>query len=71
MVSQLNSWDKRKAEEPDYLARLEAFSQFNSLVSGQTEPNVDVLLPVVHNCCHFIHAVSCINFKLILKDPSA
>ncbi|XP_059169859.1 small subunit processome component 20 homolog [Physella acuta] len=63
LIEKLNSWDKRKAEEPDYLARLEAFSQFNSLVSGQTEPNVDALLPVVHNCCHFIHAIDDLSIR--------
>ncbi|XP_005089362.1 small subunit processome component 20 homolog isoform X2 [Aplysia californica] len=62
-IEKMNSWDKRKAEEPDFTARLEAFHNINSLVSGQAEPDVNVLLPVVYNCCYFIHAVDDLSIR--------
>ncbi|CAL1546797.1 unnamed protein product [Lymnaea stagnalis] len=63
LVEKLNSWDRRKAEEPDYLTRLEAFSQINSMISGADEPDVDILLPVVYNCCHFIYAIDDLSIR--------
>ena len=58
MIEKLNSWDARKTDEPDFLRRLEAFKEINAVIIGSAEPDVDLLLAVVNNCCYFIHNVS-------------
>ena len=66
IVEKLNSWDRRKAEEPDYNTRLDAFQEVNSVLSSVAEPDINFLLPVVYNCCHFINFVD----DLSIRDSS-
>ncbi|XP_067674264.1 small subunit processome component 20 homolog [Haliotis asinina] len=66
VVEKLNSWNPRRAEEPNYDARLEAFNKFNDTVREMTSINVDAIIPVMHNCCHFILKVE----DMSLRDNS-
>uniref|UniRef100_A0A2C9JTH6 Uncharacterized protein n=1 Tax=Biomphalaria glabrata TaxID=6526 RepID=A0A2C9JTH6_BIOGL len=62
LIDQLNAWDKRKVEEPDFILRLQAFNQLNTKIADE-EPNADLLLPVIHNCCHFIDAIDDLSIR--------
>ncbi|XP_046556646.1 LOW QUALITY PROTEIN: small subunit processome component 20 homolog [Haliotis rubra] len=66
VVEKLNAWNPRRADEPNYDVRLEAFNKFNDTVRGMTIINVDALIPIMHNCCHFILKVE----DMSLRDNS-
>ncbi|XP_071112967.1 small subunit processome component 20 homolog [Haliotis cracherodii] len=66
VVEKLNAWNPRRAEEPNYDVRLEAFNKFNDTVRGMTSIDVNALIPVMHNCCHFILKVE----DMSLRDNS-
>lgn len=63
LIEKLNAWDRRKAEEPDYFTRLEAFAEINSRVSNMEMVTVDILLPVMYNCCYFINHVDDMSIR--------
>ena len=55
---QLNAWNPRQAEEPDYTVRLDTFRSVMQQLKDWTEVDVDFLLPLIYNCCFFIKNVS-------------
>ncbi|KAH9508651.1 U3 snoRNP protein [Bulinus truncatus] len=63
LMGQLNAWDRKKVEEPDYIVRLQAFSQLNTKITGEETADADLLFPVIHNCCHFIYAVDDLSIR--------
>ncbi|RUS70515.1 hypothetical protein EGW08_021727, partial [Elysia chlorotica] len=63
LTEKLNAWDKRRAEEPDYLVRLEAFTKVNAVVARPGDLNVNILLPIIYNSCHFIYAVDDLSIR--------
>ena len=57
-------------EEPDYMLRLEGFTEANGLIKQMATMETDVCLAVIYNCCYFITAVSTqLQFIHILQDP--
>ncbi|GFN80708.1 small subunit processome component 20 homolog, partial [Plakobranchus ocellatus] len=63
LVEKLNAWDKRRAEEPDYMVRLAAFTEINTLVAKPGELPLNILLPVIYNSCHFIYAIDDLSIR--------
>ena len=53
ILSQLNAWDARRVDEPDYDARLAGFSSAKLLIQ-QGELQTEEVLPILHNCIHFV-----------------
>ena len=55
-------------EEPDYMLRLEGFTEANGLIKQMVTMETDVCLAVIYNCCYFITAVSTrLQFTFILQ----
>ncbi|KAK3603374.1 hypothetical protein CHS0354_025985 [Potamilus streckersoni] len=65
-VAKMNSWDKRRVEDPDYTTRLKEFQQINSLLRESTVINPTFCLPILYNCCFFINTIE----DLSLRDSS-
>ena len=53
MVSQMNAWNAKRLEEPDYDARLAAFANAKVLIQ-QNGLKTEEILPLLHNCIHFV-----------------
>ena len=57
-------------EEPDYMLRLEGFTEANCLIKQMVTMETDVCLAMIYNCCYFITAVSSrLHFTHNLQDP--
>ena len=55
---QLNAWDPKHTEEPDYLKRLNAHKRVNEAIQKMEGAlDVDFLFPVLHSCCYCIKMV--------------
>lgn len=67
-TKQLNAWDKKRMDEPDYGIRLTAYQTITQRVRDSKDICVDFLLPIIHNCCFFIINVSisqdCLRLQL-------
>lgn len=61
---QLNAWDPKRVEEPDYLRRLAGFREVNSVIKSMTTLDSQFLHAVLMNSCFFIKSVSIIVFVL-------
>jgi hypothetical protein len=57
---QLNAWDPKRVEEPDYLRRLAGFREVNSVIKSMTTLDTQFLHAVLVNSCFFIKSVSII-----------
>ncbi|KAL8599182.1 hypothetical protein ACOMHN_007898 [Nucella lapillus] len=66
IVEKLNAWNPRQAEEPDYKVRLDTFREVVQAVKEWTAVDVNLILPLVYNCCFFIKAFD----DLSLRDNS-
>ena len=53
ILARLNAWNAKRLEEPDYEARLEAFSNAKLLVQ-QDALKTEEILPILHNCIYFV-----------------
>ena len=53
ILSQINSWDSKRLEEPDYSVRLSGFSDASRLVKDG-ELTGEQIAPVLHNCIHYV-----------------
>ncbi|XP_065645061.1 small subunit processome component 20 homolog isoform X3 [Hydra vulgaris] len=51
LIQDLNSWDKKRLEEPDFDRRLDAFRKIGEEISHWS---VKEILPVLYNCLFFI-----------------
>lgn len=57
-IFQLNAWDPKHTEEPDYMRRLNAHKKVNEAIKRmEATLDVDFLLPVLHSCCYCIKLV--------------
>lgn len=66
--SQLNAWDSKRIEEPDYDLRLEGFQEATSKMSelgtdgsSWSHDILETTLPIVHNIIFFLLEVSAIH----------
>ncbi|EDO33281.1 predicted protein, partial [Nematostella vectensis] len=64
IVVDMNSWDPKRIEEPNFEARVGAFSAASRLVlRGTGVLPVDKLLPLLHNCLYFIHRTDDLSIR--------
>ncbi|KAK3096539.1 hypothetical protein FSP39_001125 [Pinctada imbricata] len=66
LVEELNSWDPKRVEEPDYLRRLGAYRKINEIIRSMMEIDIDFLLPVIHNACYCVKKID----DMSLRDNS-
>ena len=82
----LNSYDKRRIDEPDFERRMNAFKKIREFVKDDQEMSVLELSSVIYNCCFFLkqdldsslkaNAIEALNSatkimqKMSEKDPS-
>lgn len=61
-VQDMNAWDKKRLDEPDYTRRLAAFKQLNQKVLKMTgDINAVFYSFMLDNCFHFVLRVSQIS----------
>ena len=53
LLTQVNAWNAKRLEEPDYDARLAGFANAKLLIQ-QDELKTEEILPLLHNCIHFV-----------------
>ncbi len=66
LVNDLNSWDAKRLEEPDYMLRLEAFKQLNTLVREWNTFDIQLASILIYNCFFFINNIG----DLAIKESS-
>lgn len=52
---QLNAYDRRAMDEPNYMVRLEGYKEADRMLGASLDATL--LLLLVHNCCFFINHV--------------
>ncbi len=57
LVGDLNSWDVRRLEEPDYMRRLDAFSKLNAIINEWTRFDLRLGALLTYNCVFFLNHV--------------
>ena len=60
LVSQLNAWDPKRVEEPDYMLRLDAYQECVRTVQATDRPLNTVWCQLVLNNCLYYLATVCI-----------
>ncbi|CAH1799075.1 unnamed protein product [Owenia fusiformis] len=63
LLCKLNSWDKRRMEEPDYNQRLDAFREINSIIANMKMVDENMVLALYHNCCHVISKMNDMSLR--------
>lgn len=53
LLAQVNAWNAKRLEEPDYDARLTAFANAKVLIQ-HGELKTEEILPLLHNCVYFV-----------------
>ncbi|XP_071941723.1 small subunit processome component 20 homolog [Antedon mediterranea] len=64
MMSELNAWDKRHIEEPDFITRFKCFKRVCELIADWKNMDMKVLTPLINNCFFFISKVD----EMSLRD---
>ena len=54
LMRQMNSWDRKHVDEPDYSYRLAGFRQAHERLGAMTTVDVAFVTPVVYNCFYMI-----------------
>ncbi|KAI8489054.1 U3 snoRNP protein [Branchiostoma belcheri] len=54
IIHDLNTWDRKRVEEPDYDTRLSAFKCVNQTMKEWVTLDTTFALPVIHNCFHVV-----------------
>lgn len=63
LIMELNAWDPKRTDEPDYMKRLGAFRNANDMIKSMNKIEVDVLLPIMHNACYFINMIDDLSIR--------
>ncbi|RZF48294.1 hypothetical protein LSTR_LSTR010257 [Laodelphax striatellus] len=53
LLDDLNAWDKRWIDQPDFTRRLDAFKRIQNLVDSKTMP-LDLGIIIIYTCFHFL-----------------
>ena len=53
LLSQVNAWNRKRLDEPDYDTRLAGFTNAKILIQ-QSALKTDEILPLLQNCIHFV-----------------
>lgn len=60
LIEDLNAFDKKWIEQPDFNRRLDAFKRIKKEVDSHTiSPIMGII--IIHNCFYFLKAVSNVN----------
>ncbi|XP_078326712.1 small subunit processome component 20 homolog isoform X1 [Crassostrea virginica] len=63
-LAELNAWDPKHTEEPDYLKRLNAHKRVNEAIQKMEGAlDVDILFPVLHSCCYCIKMIDDMSLR--------
>ncbi|XP_078582715.1 small subunit processome component 20 homolog isoform X3 [Branchiostoma floridae x Branchiostoma japonicum] len=54
IIHDLNTWDRKRVEEPDYDTRLSAFKSVNQAMQDWVTIDMTFALPIIHNCFHIV-----------------
>ncbi|XP_021355382.1 small subunit processome component 20 homolog [Mizuhopecten yessoensis] len=63
LILELNAWDPKRTEDPDYTKRLSAFRNANEMIKAMKTIEADVLLPIMHNACYFINMIDDLSIR--------
>ncbi|XP_033739688.1 small subunit processome component 20 homolog isoform X2 [Pecten maximus] len=63
LILELNAWDPKRTDEPDYMKRLGAFKNANEMIKSMKTIEVDILLPIMHNACYFINMIDDLSIR--------
>ncbi|XP_034333284.2 small subunit processome component 20 homolog [Magallana gigas] len=64
LLTEMNAWDPKHTEEPDYIKRLNAHKKVNEAIKKMEEKlDVDFLIPVLHSCCYCIKMVDDMSLR--------
>ncbi|XP_069106833.1 small subunit processome component 20 homolog [Argopecten irradians] len=63
LIMELNAWDPKRTDEPDYMKRLGAFRNANDMIKSMNKIEVDMLLPIMHNACYFINMIDDLSIR--------
>ncbi len=66
IVCDLNSWDPKRLEEPDYMLRLDAFNKLNSVVKEWNQFDSKLGSILTYNCSFFLNNIE----DLAIKESS-
>ena len=55
---QMNAWNKRRLDEPDFDARLDGFSDADQFLVTMETPDTELIQMLIHNCTYFLANVS-------------
>lgn len=53
----LNAWDPKHLEEPDYIVRMDAFKRLNRIIQELDQFNDRIGLLLIYNCSFFLHNI--------------
>lgn len=59
----LNAWDAKRLEEPDYMLRLDAFAALNKLIDDWTAFDIQQASLLVYNCFFFLNNIDDLAIK--------
>ncbi|CAK9797535.1 Small subunit processome component 20 homolog [Anthophora quadrimaculata] len=65
LISDLNAWDRRWIDQPDFQRRLDAFSEINNAIE-KNEITLEFGIAIIHNCYYFLKNEG----DLALRDSS-
>ncbi|XP_035663857.1 small subunit processome component 20 homolog, partial [Branchiostoma floridae] len=54
IIHDLNTWDRKRVEEPDYDTRLSAFKSVDQAMQDWVAIDTTFALPIIHNCFHIV-----------------
>jgi U3 small nucleolar RNA-associated protein 20 len=63
LVVNLNAWDAKRIEEPDYILRLDAFKKMNSTIQEWSSFDMNLASCLVYNCIFFLNNVEDLAIK--------
>lgn len=66
LVNDINSWDPKRIEEPDYILRLDAFKILNEIVDKWTTFDMKFASILIYNCVFFLNNIE----DLAIKESS-
>ncbi|XP_022111823.1 small subunit processome component 20 homolog [Acanthaster planci] len=63
LMKQLNSWDRKHVEEPDYAYRLAGFKLANERLVAMETINMAFVTPIIYNCFYMIMKIDDLSMR--------
>lgn len=70
IVREINAWDLKRVDQPDFEKRLDAFKKVK-LLADEDKLHVDLALIVLHNCFYFVRCVSYFILLIFLVSSNS